>query len=167
LFTKEEYKKGETIVSNKGICATCYFVLEGYVRSFVSDNDAEKTLWFGEKGDLLTAYQTLFKNVQGKETVVALTNCTLLSISMKNFKELIQNEIDFSHFYIKIIEEGYHFWENRYLILCQLNVEKRYNEWLSRTKHLAPYIPLGVLAQYLNIDQATLSRIRGKIKTSV
>lgn len=162
LFSKHYFKKKEFIINDKGTCTQCYFLIDGYVRSFIEEDQMEKTLWFGEKGDLITSYHTLFSNSLAKETVEALTDCALISIPMAKFKELVQSDLFFAHFYIKLLESGYNYWERRFLILSQMNADKRYNEWIARTKHLAPHIPLGVLAQYLNIDQATLSRVRGK-----
>lgn len=159
-----EFKKSDTIISNKGYCSKCFFLSEGFVRSYINDEGSEHTLWFGEKGDLVTSYETLFTGKKGKEIIIALSDCILYAIDMNYFKNLVQTNIEIALIYSKFIEIGYQFWENRFIILSQLNVEKRYNEWMSRTKHLAPYVPLKVLAQYLNIDQATLSRVRGKQK---
>lgn len=163
-FEARTFKKGDLIVSEKGICQTCYFVIDGYVRSYFCKDDMEYTFWFGEKGDLLTSYHTLFNKTNGNENIVALCNCTVYAIDLNLFKSWIKSSHEVALIYIKIIESGYQYWENRFAILTQMNVEKRYSEWLSRTKHLAPYVPLGVLAQYLNINQATLSRIRAKQK---
>lgn len=162
LFEVREFKKGEVIISNKGMCTSCHFLLEGYTRCYTIDEDNETTLWFGEKGDLITSFQSLLENKQSSDIIVALTNCKTFCIPMDKFKQLSLNNQEFNRLYIKIIEMGYQFWENRFRILSQLDVEKRYLEWRGRTKHLEEFVPLGVIAQYLNINQATLSRIRSK-----
>ena len=107
---------------------------------------------------------SLFDNMQGDDMIVALTDCEVFTIDMDAFKNLVKTNAEFTKLYIKIIEVGYQFWENRFKILSQMDVERRYNEWQGRTKHLEAHIPLGVIAQYLNINQATLSRIRAKKK---
>jgi CRP-like cAMP-binding protein len=165
LFSICEFKKGEIIVTDKRICNKCYFLISGFVRCYIHDIDNEETtLWFGEKGDLITSFKTLFDNTKGEDLLEAITNCTLFSIDMDEFKNLVTTNSAFTKLYIKLIEDGYQFWENRFRILSQMDVEKRYNEWQGRAKHLDPHLPLGVLAQYLNINQSTLSRIRTKKK---
>ena len=161
-FTRRTYRKGEVIISGKGTCTTCVFLAEGFVHAFRTVRGEVQTMWFGEKGDLLTSYHTLFKNEPGDETVVALTDCEVYSIDMVEFKRLVATDLEVAAIYIKVLEAGYSFWENRFLIRIQLAAEERYAEWLTRTKHLAQHIPLGILARYLGIDQATLSRIRAK-----
>lgn len=161
-FTRMTYRKGEVIISGKGRCSTCAFLAEGFVHAFRMVGDEVQTMWFGEKGDLITSYRTLFWNAPGGETVAALTDCEVFSIDMVEFKRLVATDVEVAAIYIKVVEAGYAFWENRFLIRVQLAAEDRYAEWLSRTKHLAQHIPLGILARYLGIDQATLSRIRAR-----
>lgn len=164
LFELKQFKKGDIIVSNKGVCKTCHFLYSGFVRCYTSEGENENTLWFGEKGDLITSFDSLFDDKQGDDIIVAITDCTTFSINTAEFKKLTRTNTDFNQFYIKIIEAGYQFWENRFRILSQLDVEKRYLEWKGRTKHLEAHVSLGIIAQYLNINQATLSRLRSKLK---
>lgn len=164
FFEQKHFKKGEVIVSNRGVCKTCHFLFKGFVRCYTSDGENEITLWFGEKGDLVTSFAALFNNEQGDDILVALTDCTTFSIDSDKFISMTQTSDDFNKLYVKIIETGYQFWENRFRILSQMDVEKRYNEWRGRTRHLEAHVPLGIIAQYLNINQATLSRIRAKKK---
>ncbi len=162
LFNYVDFKKGDIIVSNKGICKTCFFLSAGFTRTYSLDGTTEKTLWFGEKGDLLTSFQSLYNGTQGYEIIVALTECKTLAIDMQVFKGLIKTYPEIAEVYIKIVELGYLYWERRFLIQSRLNAEERYREWMSRAAHVSLHISLGVLAEYLNIDQATLSRIRAK-----
>ncbi len=161
-FTRRTYRKGEVIISGKGRCTTCAFLARGFVHAYRTIGGEEQTMWFGERGDLITSYHALFSNEQADETVVALTDLEVFSIDMVEFKRLVATDLEVATIYIKVVEAGYAFWENRFLIRIQLAAEERYAEWLARTKHLARHIPLGVLARYLGIDQATLSRIRAR-----
>lgn len=113
---------------------------------------------------MITSFSTMFQNEKGNEIIETLTNCTMLAINMQTFKKLISEEIEIANVYHKIVEAGYLFWERRFLIYSQERAEDRYKEWYNRSKHISEHISLGVIAQYLNIDQATLSRIRSKIK---
>lgn len=163
-FEYRNYKKGDTVVSNKSICTQCFFICSGYTRGYIYREDAQFTLWFGEPGDMITSFSTMFQNEKGNEIIETLTDCTMLAINMQTFKKLISEEIEIANVYHKIVEAGYLFWERRFLIYSQERAEDRYKEWYNRSKHISEHISLGVIAQYLNIDQATLSRIRSKIK---
>lgn len=164
IFEYRNFNKGEIIVSNKGMCKNCYFLYSGFVRAYFLKNEIEHSLWFGERGDFLTSFKRMYNNEQSNEFVVAIEDCKILSIDMEIFKKLIKTNIEMANVYIKIVEGASLYWENRFLISSQLNANDRFYEWLGRAQHLSPYISLGELAQYLNIDQATLSRIRSKRK---
>ncbi len=164
FFEYKNFNKGDVIVSNKGVCTTCYFIYSGVTRAYISNDGEEHTLWFGEKGDFITSFKTMYNNETGSEIIMALTNCETFSIEMSQFKQLIHEHIDVANIYIKILEAGYQYWEKRFIIHSQHNAENRFVEWMNRAEHLLPHLSLGVLAEYLNIDQSTLSRIRSKRK---
>lgn len=162
FFEYRNFKKGDILVTNKGLCHSCFFLCSGFTRAYLDSENGNQTLWFGERGDFVTSFQTLFNQQQGNEIVVALTDCKTMVIDLGRFRKLITELPELASVYIEIVEAGYQYWEKRFLIHSQQDAYNRYVEWMSRTKHMTEHIPMGVLAQYLNIDQATLSRIRAK-----
>ena len=141
-------------------CEYIYFITKGLVRSYYTFDEKENTLWFGAENDFVTSFYSLFGNGSSPETIQLLENSILLKIKISDFKSLLQSHPDLLQYYIKILEYGNMYWENRVQTQQITIAKERYTRFTEGNKKLYARIPLNILASYLSISPETLSRIR-------
>ncbi len=98
----------------------------------------------------------------GHESIQLVEDCVLYSITYSEMEKLTKENAEINHFYRRLIEDGYLYWEKRSTMLLFNSAKTRYDDLVARYPLVMQRWPLGQIASYLGITQETLSRLRSE-----
>jgi len=138
-----------------------YFIIKGAARSYFLKDGIEVNTWFAFENDIVGSLQN-FKNSPSRETIELLENSTLVSINLKQVKQLMLSNIQISNFINSILEEYALFLEEKIFYSQMMSSIEKYQVLLDKEPELFQRVPLTYIASYLGISRETLSRLRSK-----
>jgi CRP-like cAMP-binding protein len=154
----------ETLLNFNHYDTNLYFVVNGCVRLFIVDNNAEEiNMGFGYKNTLITCFQSFIEEKPSLLSIEAILDTELLSISKNGLIKLMQENPEISRWYQAMLEITLSGHIQRQVELLTLSPQERYNVFIMRSGHLINTIPLKLIASYLMMTPETLSRVRAKI----
>ncbi len=157
----KRFEKGENLVSRGKTCDYLYFILDGFARHCMLDEDGvEITTWFNTPGSLATDYAGFTIGDPQPFEIQALTPVTAMCISNHDLQILYDKS--------KTWERMGRLINQFYLIqlikrnngMLNKSARERFEEFSSTNQELFRFAPLKYIASYLNITIETLSRLR-------
>jgi CRP-like cAMP-binding protein len=159
------HKKGAIIVEEGVLDTKLRFITKGLMKSFHETttsrgNKREANSWFFAEGDIVINLLSSNMSLPADETLQALEDCEGIYIG-KDILEALSEQFPSicklisrwtSHYLVK-----YHF---RLKMLRHQNANQRMAYFETHQNKLAGRLPRTVIAAYLDIDTATLSRIK-------
>lgn len=140
------------------------FVLEGVFRFCYYNNKGEEiTNYLIDENHFVTDYQNFETNMAASEYLQAVTNCKLLVITKKDWKELLNTIVGWDTIVNKIVQKCLVEKIERRSPLVSEDATTRYLSFIQKFPTLANRVPLSYIASYLGITQQSLSRIRKNI----
>lgn len=163
LFT-ETLKKGEKYCEQSKICTKIGFVVEGVLKVMKIDFEGNEYIpYFTSEGHFAVAMESFSDKTPSDESVVAVTDCTLVTISASAF-DLFEKEItNFSKIVHLLKEKAF---IEKFKLKSEMLVddaETKYAKLLLRQPSIIQRVPQNQIALFLGITPHTLSRIRAKI----
>lgn len=141
------------------------FVVEGIVRvCYYSNKGEEITKYFIEENNLVVDLESFDLEICSSAYVQAVTDCTLIVFSKKDWQELLQTIVGFETMVHKIISRVLMQKVARRSPLVTEDATTRYLKFLEIYPTVVNRIPLSYIASYLGVTQSSLSRIRKNIR---
>ena len=154
-LTEVSYPKGFRVLESGKVEKDIFFIKQGIVRAYTSVDGKEITFWVGKEGATLVSMKGYVNDEPGYETMELMEDSVLYVLERKKLKELFSEDLHIAN------------WGRRYARLISMLsaiASERYHELLEKEPDLLQRLPLGSIATYLGITQASLSRIRAQIK---
>ena len=165
LWQKEIVLKRNDFLLMEGQTDThLYFVKNGTLRVFMTDDGIEHTIRFGYQNDLITALDSFVNDDPSHFSIQALKATELKSISKSVFIEFIQSTTERTHLWVEVLGALVHQQIEREFDLLTASPIKRYERVKVRSPQLFQEVPLKYIASYLRMAPETLSRIRAGLK---
>lgn len=159
-----EIAKKEHFVSQGKRATYKGFLNKGCTRTYFTDENAkDNVIYFSFENSWLGDIESYHLNKPSRISIQALEDCQFFVITKENFKRLeteipnLQKWYDYtavkmySNLFDKLIENKIR------------NVEDKYNYLLSEHPYIFQRIPLQNIAEYLEIEPQSLSRLRKRI----
>lgn len=140
-----------------------YFINNGFVRVFITDDGEEKTTQINCPSKFITSFQSFITGEKAIENVETITDCNLLKITKKNLDILNSTIENWNIFSEKIYEKAVLYNEERTRNMILLSAEERYLKLLKTQPEVIQNVPLQYIASYIGIKPESLSRIRKQI----
>ncbi len=156
----KEYKNGEIILPQGDTNKHLYFLEHGLVRAFYYKDEKELTSWIFPENTLFISVYSFLTQTPSFETIEAIEDCHLFSISHSKLQELYNSYLDLNVVGRKLTEMYYIQMAERATNLRMIDSKTRYENFIENYPNLINRIPLGYVASYLGMSQETLSRIR-------
>jgi CRP-like cAMP-binding protein len=145
------------------VCRHLYFLERGAVRGFYDLDGKMITHWFAFETDFFTSFHSFITQQPAVENIQAMEGSILWMISKTDLNSLLERynllekllRLSYEKYYIRL--------EERFVNAQFKTAAERYAQLLNQAPHIAERVPLGYIASYLGISQATLSRIRSRI----
>ncbi|MDC8103183.1 Crp/Fnr family transcriptional regulator [Chryseobacterium sp. PTM-20240506] len=141
------------------------FIVDGILRVCYYDNKGEEiTKYFIEENNLVVDLESFDNEIHSSTYVQAVTDCTMIVFSRKDWLELLQTIVGWEAIVHKIISRALIQKVERRSPLVSEDATTRYLKFLEIYPTVVNRIPLSYIASYLGITQSSLSRIRKNIR---
>lgn len=140
------------------------FIKKGIVRAYTSVEGKEITFWVGKEGATIVSMKGYVNDEPGYEIMELMENSVLYVLERKKLKELFLKDLHIANWGRRYAEMELLAAEERLISMLSAVASERYHELLEKEPDLLQRLPLGSIATYLGITQASLSRIRAQIK---
>jgi len=159
-FQYQQYKKGQTIVT-EGRPINCeYFVLSGCLKSFFINDELKMfILQFAMPTWWTSDYNALYSQNKATINVDCITDAEVLCLSNEDREKLCREIHNVEYFFRWRTNKGYVASQKRLLSFMNNNVKYRYEELLALYPELYNIVPKNLIAAYLGVSRETLSRL--------
>ncbi|SHJ97399.1 Crp/Fnr family transcriptional regulator [Epilithonimonas mollis] len=161
LFWETKILKRNAFLKISGTIDTnVYFVKEGSIRIFIEDENEERIIRFGYKGNIIVSLDSFLSGKPSEFYIQAIKTTTVKVTSKRDLYEFIQSNNENLKLWNSVLED---------LVLQQIEREKdllyaspkiRYERVLKRSPKLFQEIPNKYIANYLRMSPETLSRLK-------
>lgn len=163
-FHRMEVGKDEILVFDGDVNQSMYFVEDGCLRIyFIREDGQDVTRYLAFENQFATALVSFITNDPSMEFVEALEKTTLWYISRQDFFNLLDTLPQWETFYRKYVEVAYVHNTNRLMSFITMDASERYMKLLEQSPIIVKRLPNKLVANYLNISQETLSRLKSKL----
>ncbi len=139
------------------------FIVEGVIRGCYYNNKGEEiTRCFINENSLVCDYINFESNTTSSEYLQAITDCSLVVFSKKDWEELSHIIVGWDNIKNKMVHLCMHQKSRKGPVISQ-DATTRYLEFMENYPSLINRIPLSYIASYLGVTQQSLSRIRKNI----
>jgi CRP-like cAMP-binding protein len=143
------------------ICKESAWVISGCLRMFVVDDlGREHILDLLSEGRLVADRLSLYKQIPTQYAIDALEETTLLVLSMKDIEEIVAHIPKYLLASNQATNQELANQQSRNVMLLTLSAEEKYKALMRLQPDLIARVPQHMIASYLGITSATLSRIR-------
>jgi CRP-like cAMP-binding protein len=156
-------RRGELLLPQGNIAKDIYFVLQGYLRIFVSDeagNEATRFLVF--EGQMGTAFPSFILQQPSEAGIQSPEPSQLLTLSYQNRQKLHDQVPGWETMDRIAIEKEYVAAIRRIESLITMSSKDRYKILLDQHPGMIRRLPAKTVADWLGISQETLSRLKAK-----
>ena len=158
----QEYnlKAGDVVIREGQLVDFFFIVASGSFRAYRYAFDREITVGFTFTGDIDTAPYAFINNSHSTETIVALTNSTVIKIHRNALDTLTSQHHGMKNFIEQLLASYIEVLIQRLIEFKTITAEQAYHNLYERQPGEIQNIPLKYIASYLGISQERLSRIR-------
>ncbi len=161
---REKYRKGDRIIQQGEKSDSIYIMIDGLVRCMHEDGNNEVTISFCVMGNLFVSLASIVYGQPAQTSFEAISDVEVYKISYDDFWALCDECPDLMRWQSHYQLYQLYMLEKRTTLTSIGDAYTRYQQYISvRGKNIIAQIPLKYIAQYLNISQETLSRIRNRM----
>lgn len=137
------------------------FILNGLAKtSYILENGKEFITHFANEGSFLGVYTDMLKNVPSTGFIEAIEPCTLIVMNYQEMLELTKNNLAWAHLLRRVAEERSIYRSDRERHINLKTALEKYEYFKEIHPDLVDRLPQNQIALYLNINAATLSRLK-------
>lgn len=162
--TVKEAKKGNFLLQPGEICRHSFFVENGLLRMFGTDDKGkEHILQFAPENWFVTDRESVFYNKPSRFFIQALENSKTLLIDENFMLQLSRLNPAFIEFNNRLLHSHVRQQTQRIYQLLSANAEERYLEFIKVYPDILLRVPQTMVASYLGITPESLSRVRREL----
>lgn len=163
-LTEVSLPKGHRVLEIGKVEKDIFFLKQGIVRAFTYVDGKDITFWIGKEGATLVSMKGYVKDEPGYEAMELMEDSVLYVLKRKKLQELFLEDLHIANWGRRYAEMELLETEQRLISMLSAIASERYKELVEKEPELLQRLPLGNIASYLGITQASLSRIRSQIK---
>lgn len=157
-------QKNTILEKNSKIPEYLYFVVEGFVRLYHTNEKGEEvTTHINCPPGFITSYFHFIHGTKSEDKLQCITDCKLLRITKSNLEQLTQKSTVFKDFSILVFQQSISYNEKRSQELATLTAEERYKKLIEEQPEVLQSVPIQYIASFLGMNPKSLSRIRKQI----
>lgn len=156
-----DYDRKERLVAQDKVCSEVFFIASGLCRCVYDGEDKEDTRWFASPGDVVTSVTSYHTGAPAIFSIEAITPVKCYAIPFTIIRQFVNDDPEIHSWVFKLLLEQLYVLERRYVIIGTGSAASRYAALMrGRPQEMIRQIPLKYIAQYLDMSQEALSRVR-------
>lgn len=157
-------RKGDLLLHPGQVCSWICFNPNGVFRFYaIDDKGNEKNFLFKLEGSFFADYESFIHQRPAKYYIECIKESHLIALDYVSTTEIYEKVPAFQKIGRLVAEELYVLTKERVEDFMLLNAEERYLKLIRKHPEVFEKIPLGYIAEYLNVRPQSLSRIRKRI----
>ena len=155
-------EKGTILIKqNQANVRSSYFVVDGCIRSYYTDDSAkEHTVQFCIKDNWISDNMSLYTDERASLTIECISDVTLIEASILDIEKIFKKFPQLETYHRNNLQINLVKLNRRILNLLHLSAQERYKLFLEYYKGVDQFALNLHIASYLGITQQSLSRIR-------
>jgi CRP-like cAMP-binding protein len=163
VFVDKKFSKGAYLLRPGQICTSHLLIKEGIARKYYFNDHKEVTTEIYFHDDVAVSLDSYILQKPGDVCIEALTELEVTIIDYRRFYKMKDNYPEVMML-DKMFIEYYAVWfEQRLREFQTLDASQRYLTLIEKEPQIVQFLPVTIVASYLNVTLETLSRIRSKI----
>jgi CRP-like cAMP-binding protein len=162
-----KFRKKDLLLEENQVCRHLYFVKEGVIRSYVTDNEKReftKSFFYAQKQDFATCFISFMSQKPSNLFLEAVIDTEALAWHYSYIHEKLNSDFRFFRFFRHCTDLLYLRFEQKDISMLRSTPEERYLTFKDEHPELISAVPLHYIATYLGITPETLSRIRKRVE---
>lgn len=163
VFVDKKFSKGAYLLRPGQICSSHLLIKEGIARKFYFNGQKEITTEIYFHDDVAVSLDSYIMQKPSDVYIEAITELEVTIIDYRRFHKLTLKYPEVMML-DKMFIEYYAVWfEQRLKEFQTMDASHRYLRLLEKEPKIIQFLPVTIIASYLNVSLETLSRIRSKI----
>ncbi len=164
LLQQRKVKKNEQVLSSGEKCRNIYFVGEGCLRIYHTDQlGNEHNISFCSENWWAVDMSSFSRQIPAFYSISALEESTLFYLDYPKLEELYEQVPKFERFFRILTQNGFNLYQQRFTSSLSKTAEERYLQFQKQYPKLEQRIAQKHIASYLGITPVFLSRLRKRI----
>ncbi|MCQ0110885.1 Crp/Fnr family transcriptional regulator [Zhouia amylolytica] len=160
-FEPARVKKKKDLLVSGEICDYLYFITQGCLRSFYTDEKGVEHIYqIRMDNNWISDLESFFSQQPSKYNIEAIEDSHLLRISHERFEQLLIEIPQLERYFRILFQKAYINALSRLNATMWETAMDRYSEMLKEHPEVFKRVPLVYIASYLGITPESLSRIR-------
>ncbi|RZJ69234.1 Crp/Fnr family transcriptional regulator [Flavobacterium sp.] len=160
-FVPKKIKKKKLLLQEGYVCQYMTFVVSGLLKSYNSDAKGKEHInQFTPEGWWTSDMNSFFSGVPAQYTIDALEDSELLQITADDFENLTLRVPVMDRYFRLLFQNSLIVKERRLVNAHMLTAEEKYRQLLESNPGLVNRVPQNLLASYLGLTAATVSRLK-------
>jgi len=161
---RDVIRKKQKLLRTGQICTRLYFIEQGLLRLYVKHRNKDRNSWFLLEGDIVTSVTSFFGRAPSLETIEALEDCIVWSVSWQELQDFYERCPGFrkvGQYYT----EKYYCQDDRLKIMLLTKSPAEFYDYLRKNfPKVVERVPKKYLASSMGITVQTLLAIKRKIQ---
>lgn len=156
------FRRRAILLEYGDVCQHVIFPYRGLVRLAYRRDGEEHTSWMMGDNDIIHAVESFYSRQPSEERLIVLEDTDAISLHWDDLQYLYDKHPAFNRFG-RLLTECYYRQAYKRTMWVGLNATERYRVLFKEYPRFLGRVPDVVLASYLGINKATLSRIRSVV----
>ena len=156
-------KEGEMFLSPGESSQKIGTLIKGLAKSYyLLENGKEHISHFGAEGAFLGAYTDMLKKIPSTGYIQCLEPCMILVMDYQDLLDVTKNSLSWAHLLRKIAEDRYIYRSDKDRNITMKTAAEKYQYFIETHPDLENRLHQNQIALYLNLNAATLSRLKNR-----
>ncbi|MVM38569.1 cyclic nucleotide-binding domain-containing protein [Spirosoma sp. HMF3257] len=167
LFIPKKLRRKHDLLQEGDVCKYIAFVDKGLLRTYTVDSKGtEHIIQFALEGWWTSDLYSYLTSEPSGYTIEALEDSELLLLELKNMERMVEVVPKMERYLRILLQNNYIATHRRIVLSLSQSAEEKYTEFLQRYPEIVQRVPQHMIASYLGITPAFLSRIRARKHTT-
>ncbi|GAB4014387.1 Crp/Fnr family transcriptional regulator [Spirosoma migulaei] len=167
LFIPKKLRRKHYLLQEGDICKYITFVDKGLLRAYTVDSKGtEHIVQFAPEGWWTSDMYSFLTGERSDYTIEALEDAELLLVDRANMERMVSGVPKMERYLRIMLQNNYVATHRRIVLSLSQSAEEKYTEFVQRYPEIVQRVPQHMIASYLGITPAFLSRIRARKHTN-
>ncbi|MGO3109949.1 Crp/Fnr family transcriptional regulator [Sphingobacterium sp. JB170] len=164
FFTFKKIRRKQYILQEGDICKNMVFINKGLLKSYrLDEKGGEHITVFGWEGWWISDLKSFLQQIPATLFIDAVKDTELLVISREDYEELTLAVPVMNRYFRILYENSLVTKDERLISLNRYTAEEKFQRLIDYNPEMIQRVPQHLIASYLGLAPATLSRIRKRL----